>query len=71
MEWNEKRSIFAKQAIQNNSDALAKTHIKLKKRETTQLDKMHLFKSSYFQSCFLSMRSQKFCKQDGNKNTVP
>ena len=28
LEWYKKRSIFAKGAIQNNSDALAATHIK-------------------------------------------
>ena len=30
LEWYKKRSVFAKWAIQNNSDALAATHIKWK-----------------------------------------
>ena len=35
LQWYKKRSIFAKWALQNNSDALAATHLK-RKTKTTQ-----------------------------------
>ena len=35
LEWYKKRSLFAKLSIQNNSDALAATHIKRKNENNT------------------------------------
>ena len=35
LQWYKKRSLFAKWAIQNNSDVLAVTHIKEKKTKIT------------------------------------
>ena len=38
LEWRKKSSLFTKWAMQNNSDALAATHIKLKKMKIIQLE---------------------------------
>ena len=55
--WYKKRSIFNKWAVQNNSDPLAPTHIKITQLELILIhfDKIHLLKLSYFQSCILNL----------------